>query len=353
MPFFSTWVSTSSPIGFLESQYKPVMCVKRVSILLILFLTTACQPVNNSALSEVESVSQFLSLLGSREYIVEQHLVLKNAGPGTPEKQNLWVALIRDFPPYQEIRSQIIEPQDYTLVTDEYGNRYAEFDLSDHPAGTEKHIDINTRVLVNDLEYDLSKCSGFLTDEFLQPELHIESDNPQIVRLTEKLAVGKLNACQQIRRFYDYLGDELTYTYNGKNWGAQAALGSMGADCTEYASLLAAMSRAAGVPSRYFEGLRYLKDGEIADALIQHAWPDVYLPGIGWVGLDPTLGRAPVNREAYFAHYTPDHIILTMGASPSTLRGSSYWTHLYWPGDSTKISVEDAEWKIELASGEN
>jgi hypothetical protein len=113
------------------------MCVKRVSILLILFLTTACQPVNNSALSEVESVSQFLSLLGSREYIVEQHLVLKNAGPGIPEKQNLWVALIRDFPPYQEIRSQIIEPQYYTLVTDEYGNRYAEFDLSDHPAGTE------------------------------------------------------------------------------------------------------------------------------------------------------------------------------------------------------------------------
>jgi hypothetical protein len=29
------------------------------------------------------------------------------------------------------------------------------------------------------------------------------------------------------------------------------------------------------------------------------------------------------------------------------LRGSSYWTHLYWPGNSTKIQASD-EWKIDL-----
>ncbi len=81
-------------------------------------------------------------------------------------------------------------------------------------------------------------------------------------------------------------------------------------------------------------------------AKIEHAWPDVYLPSVGWTALDPTLGRTLVNRDIYFAHYTPDHIIVTMGANPSVLRGSSYWTHLYWPGNSTKIQVK-GEWKIE------
>ncbi len=121
----------------------------------------------------------------------------------------------------------------------------------------------------------------------------------------------------------------------------------MGADCTEYTSLLAALSRAQGIPARYFEGLFYLDKSTDAIVKTEHAWPDVYLPGVGWTALDPTLGRLPVNRDTYFAHYTPDHIIVTMGASPSVLRGSSYWTHLYWPGNSTKITAS-GEWKIEL-----
>ena len=187
--------------------------------------------------------------------------------------------------------------------------------------------------------------------DFIQPELHIESDNPQIVALADKLSRGKDTVCQQVRAFYDYIGNELTYTPNGENWGAQAALGPMGSDCTEYADLLVALSRAQGIPARYFEGLRYVDNETDSSAKIEHAWPDVYLPGVGWTGLDPTLGRLPMNRETYFAHYSPDHIIVTVGASPSVLRGSSYWTHLYWPGNSTKISVT-GDWKIELANKE-
>jgi transglutaminase-like putative cysteine protease len=109
--------------------------------------------------------------------------------------------------------------------------------------------------------------------------------------------------------------------------------------------LLAALSRAQGIPARYFEGLLYLDKGTDAIAQTEHAWPDVFMPAIGWVALDPTLGRVQGNRRTYFAHYTPDHIIVTMGASPSVLRGSSYWTHLYWPGNSTDIRVS-GEWKI-------
>lgn len=286
-----------------------------------------------------------VTVLGQREYVVHQQLSLVNDGPGQPEKQNIWIALIRDFPPYQDVLSMEISPKDYQLVVDEYGNHYAEFDFSKQPPGTTQTVKIDYRVAVNELGYDLSTCQGELLDDFIQPELHIESANPQITALASRLSRDN-DVCQQVRAFYDYIGDTLTYTSNGKNWGAQAALGPMGADCTEYTSLLAALSRAQGIPARYFEGLLYLDKGTDDLAKIEHAWPDVYLPGVGWTALDPTLGRVAIKRDMYFAHYTPEHIVVTMGANPSVLRGSHYWTHLYWPGDSTNIRVE-GKWRIE------
>ncbi len=287
-----------------------------------------------------------VKVLNRREYVVHQKLTLVNAGPGQPEKQNIWVALIRDFPPYQTVLSMKISPLHYALVVDEYENHYAEFDFSKQPAGTTQTVTIDYRVSVNELAYDLSECQGELPNNFTQPELHIESANPQIITLAKQLAQDKSSVCQQVRSFYDFTGDQLVYTPNQKNWGAQAALGPMGADCTEYASLLAALSRSQGIPARYFEGLLYLDNETDALTKTEHAWPDVYLPSVGWVALDPTLGRTPARRDLYFAHYTPDHIIVTMGANPSVLRGSSYWTHLYWPGDSTRIQVS-GNWKIE------
>jgi len=308
-----------------------------------------CQPPGNSAIPSGTTPAAPVTILGQREYAVHQQLTLINNGPGQPEKQNLWVALIRDFSPYQKVLSMQISPGAYTLVTDEYGNQYAEFDFSRQPVGTTQTVKIDYRVIVNELAYHLTNCQGALPQDFIQPELHIESANPQIVALAGKLSRGNATVCQQVRAFYDYIGNNLVYTYNGANWGAQAALGHMGADCTEYTDLLVALSRARHIPARYFEGLLYLDKATATLAQIDHAWPDVYLPGAGWVAMDPTLGRSLVNRDMYFAHYTPDHIIVTLGVNPSVLRGGDYWTHLYWPGNSTRIQAS-GNWKIDLVS---
>jgi transglutaminase-like putative cysteine protease len=342
---FLRYQSLSNTIGSNRGRIKHIF--RGLPFFILLISLIGCQPRADSSIIATTTSSPSVTILGYHEYAVHQQVVLVNEGSGQPEKQNIWIALIRDFPPYQNVSSMEISPDNYKLVVDEYGNHYAEFDFSNQPAGTTQMVKIDYQVVVNEISYDLSACQGQMLDSFLQPELHIESVNPQIIALAGELSQGKSNICEQVRAFYDYIGNKLTYTFNGENWGAQAALGPMGADCTEYADLLAALSRAQGIPARYFEGLLYLDKGTSDIAKIQHAWPDVYLPGVGWTALDPTLGRAMVNRDTYFAHNTPDHIIVTMGASPSVLRGSSYWTHLYWPGDSTQIRV-NGEWKIEL-----
>ena len=312
-------------------------------LFLLLLSLQACQVVQETADDAVKSTA---TISDATAYKITQKIILKNEGPSAPEKHNLWVALIGDHAPYQEVISRDIQPINYIISSDEYGNQYAEFDLKDMEPGSSEQIAISYEVSVNGLSYDLQQCQGDLPDEYIDPELHIESINPQIASLAEELTSGKQNVCDQARAFYDYIGNSLVYTYNGKSWGAQAALGEMGADCTEYSSLLIALSRASGIPARYVEGLLQLEKGEDPAARKEHAWVELYFPGVGWTPVDPTLGRSSLTREQYFASYTPNHIIVTRGRNPSTLRGASYWSHLYWPGDSAAIRVEDAQWTI-------
>lgn len=55
--------------------------------------------------------------------------------------------------------------------------------------------------------------------------------------------------------------------------------------CQDFAHLLIAMLRAHGLPARYVSG--YLRSGSIG-AEASHAWVGVFVPGHGWVDLDPT-----------------------------------------------------------------
>ena len=305
----------------------------RYSVLFILgFFIAACTPTEQS------------TVVSTRSYHITQTVEVTNYGEDMPEKQNLWVALIYSIAPYQEVSSRQISPGNYTLLEDEYGNQYAEFDLSVHPPGTKFTIEIEYEVKVNELVYELGNCEGKTIDEYTHAELNIEANNPQIINLANELT--KNTDCASVRAFYDHVGDNLIYRYNRNNWGAQATFGLMGADCTEYADLMISLSRAKDIPARYYEGLIFLQNNTSELAETEHAWLDVYLPGVGWVAMDPTMGRFANEREQYFAHYTPDHIIVTTGRSPSTLRGSSYLSHLYWPGNSTKINISLLDWQI-------
>ncbi len=319
------------------------MMMKRQLLLFSLIMLTACQVGHGS--TDETAISSF-TITNTVSYHVSQSIILVNEGPMQPEKHNIWVALIHDQSPYQEIISREIEPANHTIVSDEYGNLYAEFDFKTLAPGNRAQINIRYQVAVNELTYNLGDCQGNLPDEFTRSELHIESSNPQIISLAETLSAPRQTVCEQVRAFYDYIGDNLVYSYNGQDWGAQAALGKMGADCTEYSSLLIALNRTSGIPARYIEGLLYLAESNSTTARQEHAWVELYFPGTGWIPVDPTLGRSPLTREQHFARYTPNHIVVTNGRNPSTLRGASYWSHLYWPGDSTTIRIQDAHWYI-------
>ena len=56
--------------------------------------------------------------------------------------------------------------------------------------------------------------------------------------------------------------------------------------CQDYAHLMIAIARSWGIPTRYVSG--YLNPDEQTQSNATHAWVECRLPGLGWVGFDPT-----------------------------------------------------------------
>jgi len=75
--------------------------------------------------------------------------------------------------------------------------------------------------------------------------------------------------------------------------------------CRDTASLFIACCRRAGIPARFVSG--YQSGGDDApDAHDLHAWAEAYLPGAGWIGLDPTHGLLTADRHlALAASHSP------------------------------------------------
>ena len=64
--------------------------------------------------------------------------------------------------------------------------------------------------------------------------------------------------------------------------------------CQDHANIFVAATRAAGLPARYVSGYLMMNDRVDQDAT--HAWAEVHLDDLGWVGFDVSNGVSPDDR---------------------------------------------------------
>lgn len=77
---------------------------------------------------------------------------------------------------------------------------------------------------------------------------------------------------------------------NGRPWPAGVVLAERRGTCRDFAVLFMTACRAVGLASRFVSGYQRGDADQTSHEL--HAWPEVYVPGGGWRGFDPTLGLA-------------------------------------------------------------
>ena len=133
----------------------------------------------------------------------------------------------------------------------------------------------------------------------LAPSLTPRPDSPPAMRLRAWLAEMLPSPPRETIAFLTALNgavhQALTYTRRDEP-GIQSATDTLAlrrGSCRDYAVLLIELCRALGLAARFVSGYLYEPPPPAptaAQAPAMHAWVEVYLPGAGWRGLDPTRG---------------------------------------------------------------
>ena len=66
--------------------------------------------------------------------------------------------------------------------------------------------------------------------------------------------------------------------------------------CQDFAHVMLGMCRIQGIPARYVSGYFFNPQRAPDELEASHAWVEVFLPGYGWKGFDPTHNRVPDTR---------------------------------------------------------
>lgn len=106
----------------------------------------------------------------------------------------------------------------------------------------------------------------------------------------------------QIEALMAYVFDEFDYDAEATEVDTPIAdaLQARHGVCQDFAHVLIALCRSLRIPARYVSGYFWVdpEDRHIAadDNTASHAWVECFLPGIGWLGYDPTHNRLADER---------------------------------------------------------
>jgi transglutaminase-like putative cysteine protease len=153
---------------------------------------------------------------------------------------------------------------------------------------------------------------------------------PEAWRLAVDLGVGHTDVWQIALSIMRHLGSEFRYlpAVTHVHTTMEEALRLRQGVCQDFAHVMIGLCRALKIPARYISGYLYNGPaGQLKGTQATHAWVEVYLPGVGWRGMDPT-NQQPVNQRYVKVAIGRDY------ADVSPLRGT-------YRGTATrKLSVE-------------
>jgi transglutaminase-like putative cysteine protease len=80
---------------------------------------------------------------------------------------------------------------------------------------------------------------------------------------------------------------------------AEDALQGDSGVCQDHAQIFVAAARLSGLPARYVSGYLMINEQVIQEAT--HAWAEVCIEGLGWVGFDVSNGVSPDDKDVRIA----------------------------------------------------
>ena len=113
--------------------------------------------------------------------------------------------------------------------------------------------------------------------------------DPSAVELAqESLAGSSNNALSFTFQLIEIIQDRVKYTkrHTGPAWPASRTLRERVGSCRDLAMLMVESCRSVGIPSRFVSGYHF--EDPLPKKFELHAWAELYIPGAGWRGFDPS-----------------------------------------------------------------
>lgn len=182
----------------------------------------------------------------------------------------------------------------------------------------EKHVSF--LLLLSAVDYSqrlpplFSKPTPDTVQVYLKPDRQAQSDDKEIVSLASLLSLKCADDLCKVHNAYEFPARHLHFEMQKAPLGAVQALHSGEGDCTEYAALFIAISRAMGIPARRTALFNFVGNTNTAGQP-NHDAAEIYVSPLGWVPVDPNLGKGRYDLPEGFAKKSAATIVYKHGDS--------------------------------------
>jgi len=299
---------------------------------------------------------KFLRSKERKGKVIFTHQV-KNFGPGLVTTADLHIAIPvnRDNQEWMGEPAYNMDPTG--IVTDRWGQKTAHFHFENLQAGETKTIEMTTLTKTWEVRYfilpdkvgSLEQVPEEVSDKYLEDNEKFQITHP-IIRNAVKSVVGEeKNPYWIMRNIFDYINDNMFYEMTGGWNTAPTVIARGNGSCSEYTFVFISMCRAAGIPARY-AGSVVVRGEDASMDDVFHRWAEVYLPGYGWIPVDPSRGDQewPRDKAAAIGSVSGTLLITTQSGGGSETLGWTYNSNQFWTTEpKTYVNFENfADWEV-------
>jgi transglutaminase-like putative cysteine protease len=188
------------------------------------------------------------------------------------------------------------------------------------------------------LPYPIGRLNADLLSN-LQGWLPNGQHDPAAVALAQEAIIGSDQHCLTfLQQLLEMIQERVNYTqrHHGPPWPAGRTLRERVGSCRDLAVLMIECCRCIGLPARFVSGYHLVEPKPNRYDL--HAWAEVYLPGAGWRGFDPS-GIGAVD-ERYIPLASSSNPELTAAVSGSFSGPPGVVSEFSWQIEAAELSLK-------------
>jgi len=233
-------------------------------------------------------------------------------------------------------------PTPDSYVVDVFGQQIAHFSLfSPLAPGSTTQIVCHAYEMIWRADYQidpeevlpLSSIPEEVRDLYLVDGDFLHISHPEILAAAASAIGTETNPYLMAIKIHDYVAQHMTYGSYDTPYDALEILRTPFGGCAHYAILYMALGRAVGLPTRKVKSFYYYENEDYA---LNHVWPEAYIPGYGWIPIDPTRDDRSPLRHRYIGCEPLGIVYFRNGGTDTSYVGQ--WGRSWWTGGLPRTS---------------